>query len=66
MLGKLTQYGFDWGPMKVLRACSDERYHTLLIETKHWNIQLSVSPTGKAVHFSKQKRSTHIKGDVGG
>ena len=58
MVNRLTRFGFDWGPIQVQRACVDGRYHTLLIQTGHWEIQLSVSPTGRAVHLSKQKRST--------
>jgi len=56
MTSELTDYGFKWGPMNVQRACSDGRYHTLLIQTKRWDIQLSVSPSGRAVHVVKLKR----------
>jgi hypothetical protein len=50
-----TFYGFNWGPMEVMRACADGRYRTVLIRTGDWEVQVSVSPTGRAVHVSKQR-----------
>jgi hypothetical protein len=52
----LTEYGFRWGPIEVQRACSDGRYHTLIIQSKDWQLEVSVSPTGKAMHVNKQHR----------
>ena len=57
-MNRNTQYGFDWGPLCVERAFHNDRYHTLLITTRHWDIQLSVSPTGHVLVDSMLIRLT--------
>ena len=51
MQGKDTQYGFDWGPVAVERACSDEKkgWVLMLVKTKKYphGIQVYVTKTGK-------------------
>lgn len=51
MDGKTTQYGFDWGPVDVSRACSDEKkgWVLLLVKTKKHphGIQIYVTKSGK-------------------
>lgn len=53
---KNTQYGFEWGPVNISRACSDEKkgWVTLLVETeKHPNgIQIYVTKSGKVRVYS--------------
>lgn len=51
----LTQYGFTWGPMEVLRACADARYRTIIVRTKHRELQIHVSPTGRAIRTYQHK-----------
>jgi len=53
---QLTAFGFDWGPMKVMRAYADNRYHTLLIHTDHLQLELSISPTGRKARFFQLKK----------
>lgn len=54
--GEITKYGFRWGPLEVIRVCSDKRAHTILIYTEHREVQISVSPTGRRVHMWQTKR----------
>jgi hypothetical protein len=56
MRGEITNYGFKWGPMEVTRACSDDRYHTILLKTDHREVQIHVSPTGRSVRVYQHKR----------
>ncbi len=46
---KETDYGFDWGSVKVTRACSDEKkgWVVLLVKTPKEEIQVYVTKTGK-------------------
>jgi hypothetical protein len=55
--GSVTKYGFIWGPVEVMRACADGRYRTLLIQTEHQEVQISISPTGRSVRVYQSKRS---------
>lgn len=50
----VTQYGFNWGPMEVLRAFADGRYRTILIRTHYDEVQISVSPTGRSIRVSQK------------
>lgn len=56
MNGKTTQYGFTWGPVKVERACSDEKkgWVALLVKTKKHphGIQVYVTKSGKVRVYS--------------
>lgn len=51
MDGKITEYGFEWGPVKVERACNDEKrgWAVVLVKTKKHpkGIQVSVTKGGK-------------------
>jgi hypothetical protein len=53
---RITKYGFIWGPLEVMRAFADGRYHTLLIKTEHQEVQISISPTGRSVRVYQSKR----------
>lgn len=66
--GEITKYGFQWGPVEVIRASADGRYHTLLILTDHQEVQLHISPTGRSVrvHQSKRLRFPEPRGDSHG
>lgn len=59
MVDVVTKYGFVWGPVNVTRACADGRYHTLLIRTKHREVQIHVSPTGRSVRVYQHKRQPY-------
>ncbi|NLX97592.1 MAG: hypothetical protein GXY83_15600 [Rhodopirellula sp.] len=52
---RLTQYGFDWGPVKVERCFSDDKkgWVTLLLKTKKHphGIQIYITKTGKVRVF---------------
>ena len=54
--GEITNYGFRWGPVEVIRACADGRYHTLLLYTEHQEVQIHISPTGRSVRIYQMKR----------
>lgn len=34
-----TPFGFTWGPMEVLRACSDKRFRAVLIRTPYAEVE---------------------------
>ena len=50
-----TPFGFTWGPMEVLRACSDKRFRVLLIRTPYAEVEVSVSPTGRSVRTAVRR-----------
>ena len=50
-----TPFGFTWGPMEVLRACSHKRYRVLLIRTPYAEVEVSVSPTGRSVRTAVRR-----------
>jgi len=56
MNGKTTQYGFEWGPVEVDRACHDDKkgWVLLMVKTKKHphGIQVYVTKTGKVRVFS--------------
>lgn len=56
MTDRLTLFGFEWGPMEVTRACSDNRAHVLLISTPYRELQVSISPSGRSVRTWVTKR----------
>ena len=62
MRTEITQYGFNWGPMKVERGFSDEPkgWAVLLLKTKKhpYGIQIYVTKTGKVRVFT-------AKGELG-
>jgi len=45
--GKLTQYGFEWGPLTVERSCSHKGTAVLTVKTPKGIIQIQSSPSGK-------------------
>ena len=58
MQGKPTEYGFEWGPLKIERGfCDDAKgWATLILSTKKYphGIQIYVTKTGKVrVHSAK-------------
>lgn len=63
---KNTQYGFEWGPVEIERACSDSRrgWAVLLIKTKkHPNgIQVYVTKSGKVrVHSDAREWTPNVE-----
>ncbi len=53
----VSKYGFFWGPMEVLRACADGRYRTVLIRTHYDEVQISISPTGRAIRVWQKSKA---------
>ena len=51
MEGRITEFGFEWGPVDVARGFNDEKkgWATLLLKTKRYpqGIQVYVTKTGK-------------------
>ena len=56
MEGHTTQYGFEYGPVQVSRACCDDHkgWVLLMLETKKhpYGIQVYVTKTGKVRIYS--------------
>lgn len=45
-----TQFGFDWGPIKVERLCHVEgRGYSLEVRTDHARVQLGISEKGRKI-----------------
>lgn len=61
--GETTKYGFRWGPVEVMRAYADGRYHTLLLYTDHQEVQIHISPTGRSVRVYQTKRPKPPRGE---
>lgn len=52
----LTRYGFDWGPAKITRCCSDRRGgYVLLVTTKHVQHEVRITPKGTRIVSHTQK-----------
>ena len=53
---KETEYGFEYGPAKIIRCCSNEkkRWSILSLETPKEDIQIYVTKTGKVRFFDKK------------
>lgn len=53
MQNKTTQYGFNFGSMKVSRICGDEKtgVHVVGIETRKNNIDVRATKTGQLRFF---------------
>jgi hypothetical protein len=58
MKGRITEYGFEWGPLDVERGFSDEKkeWVTLILRTKKhpYGIQVYVTKTGKVRVFTNK------------
>ena len=46
-----TDYGFEWGPLEVKRACVIRGSHILRIITEHHDLEIAVSPTGRSIRI---------------
>ncbi len=59
----MTDYGFEWGQVEVVRICSVEpygkkrgAYRVLEVKTPHKKLEIQVSPTGRSVRvFDRTK-----------
>ena len=54
--GRITDYGFDWGPLSVTRYFHDKRGYLLGITTNTRELQVWVSTTGRSVRAIEAKR----------
>lgn len=65
MKGKITEFGFEFGPAEIVRACSDEKkgWVIILLKTaKHpKGIQLYITKTGKVRVYSDKGELTERK-----
>jgi hypothetical protein len=56
---QLTDYGFNWGPLNIERACSDDKkgWVLLLVKTEKYQsgIEVYVTKTGKVRVFGSGK-----------
>jgi len=55
---KLTQYGFRWGALRVMRSMCDPKFGVVvLIGTDREQWQVRVSPKGRNVEFTKREKA---------
>jgi len=57
---KLTEHGFEWGPLRVSRVFHDDRVgFVLCIETEAEEMRVRVSPKGRKLSASKPGEVTY-------
>ena len=45
-----TQFGFDWGPVKVARLYSDDKYgYVLAVRAGKQEVEVRISPAGRVM-----------------
>ena len=47
---RTTQYGFEFGAARVVRACDHKGYVGIRIVTPYRGVDIDVSPTGRTIH----------------
>jgi hypothetical protein len=58
--GKITDYGFEWGPVSVTRVCSLPDGRLLIsVQTDHKHIDIYSSATGRSLRVFE-----HGKGEM--
>jgi hypothetical protein len=46
--GKLTDYGFTWGPCEVVRICQDKKFGVVIgIATPKKTVDIRITPGGR-------------------
>lgn len=43
---RVNQFGFEWGPLEVIRVCDDRRGATISVVTKRGVVDITVTPKG--------------------
>lgn len=54
-MGKVTQYGFLWGPMEVSRLADIGTHRVIRVEAGKHHIEIYVSPTGRSIRVFDDK-----------
>ncbi len=48
-----TDYGFNFGPMEIARACHDkDRFYALMVTTRKHRIQIDTTPKGQNIYVT--------------
>lgn len=55
--GEVTQYGFTWGPLEVVRVMSDGKYGVVIYaQTEYDRLEIRATPGGRKLEYKHTTR----------